>query len=87
MDLSITNYEHISEIKSEINIIKDVILDNMNERIIENQENIQALDDRTKMFCPDREIPNEDKAYLCKLLTRLEKQAKDITALRKAIYG
>jgi hypothetical protein len=78
------NYEQIKELQRELAYLSQKTLANMNERLIELKGHIQALDDRTKFFCPDGGKADE-RCWERKVENRLEKHAKTIMQLRRIV--
>lgn len=75
--------EKLDDVRSEIDMIKDTLFANFNERLVEISECVRAIDDRTKMFCPSNGS-NRD-GFEAKVMNSLEKHGKKINELRKAI--
>lgn len=75
-------YDKFINLRCDLDNLKSGVLSNINERIIQNSENINALDDRTKMFCPDRSGRGGHKTpFEVKVERRLNFQAKKINEI------
>lgn len=77
--------EKVDDLKSELDMIKDKLFANFNERLVEATECIRALDDRTKMFCPSKSCKNESNGFEMRIMNRLELHAKKINEIKKVI--